>query len=308
MTVCYVPSGCCPTNNISLSDFLCAMRGLMPPGTLWNKYNNGKNEALVDSILKPLHDLLLTLNRVALELDPCTSELTIDSWAERYGIDLGCPGVLPYCPSNLTNEQRTLVLSMLICLRERMQFMNVINLDTLRDIAEAFGVHLRVFQPGLVLPEDKDRCVRECDEVPCPDCGVKTWVPDDCCTSIPSYITQPDDEPFYTTVGEPECTDQIGSHMYTSVECCKMPPVLVFRLCPFDTPVPPMDCNNWVKFPITPVTDTYASSTVCSLVGSPIIGRPLLDAFACFLTKAFPPTYKVCIELAAYNECIDITC
>lgn len=177
---CYRPEGCCPISpdKISLDEFLCAVRALLPPGTVFNHTLPARDPVqtitgvgagcarvgceqvvfgsccetdpdctsnpqyaqvnVVDVFAATAYSVMQQIYATYLESDPCTATLTIDKWLDRYGFPSGP------CAPQWSTETKKLVL----CLLQQLQGGYVLNKQTLDSVAAYFGVCITLRTPG----------------------------------------------------------------------------------------------------------------------------------------------------------------
>jgi len=94
--------------------------------------------ALIDAFAAVGFSAVEALCVLLRELDPCTAQLTIRQWAQRYGIEYPDP-----CAGTWSDE----VLALLICLMWRIRF-RVRNWDYLTELAAFFGAQMVMHYAG----------------------------------------------------------------------------------------------------------------------------------------------------------------
>lgn len=175
---CYVPTGCCPIDpcKVSLDDFICAVRALLPPGAVFNttaapieppvpvlppgvgcitvgcdpvcgapvpdpECDNDPRApqlAIVDAFAATSFTAVEALCCMLVELDPCTAQSTVDRWLARYGVPQGA------CDPTWSIE----VKALLLCMLSKVSHNFVLNKKNLDALGSYFGVNVRIFNSG----------------------------------------------------------------------------------------------------------------------------------------------------------------
>lgn len=177
---CYVPTGCCPVSAcaITLDDFMCAVRALLPEGEVFNTtkadtqpptptppvgvgcFTVGCDPVCGENVEQPLCDDTTPAPQLAIvdafaatsygvverlccmlaELDPCTAVTTVDRWLARYGVPLGA------CDPSWSDE----VKSLLVCIMSRISHNFVLNKANLTALGTYFGVVTTIYNAGQI--------------------------------------------------------------------------------------------------------------------------------------------------------------
>lgn len=210
--------GCCQPNpcGIDYEDILCGIQNLMPRGKAWDDCcGDGDRAKLLQIIARRMHEWISEgLCCVSEEFDPCTSEKTIDCWAELYGIPDDCINL-----DDIPEPQRSQAVKALICAFERFQFSSIPNACFFQDIASILGIEIQIFAPGIV--NETDSC---------------------CFFSTPSRaLPKP-------------CSNDCGGIYSVPTSCAKIAPVVFFKLITEEEPIHldcPMSNTPLCRFPLT---------------------------------------------------------
>lgn len=176
---CHVPTGCCPLDpcKVTLEDFICAVRTLLPEGPLFSPAIAGAplpeppgspgvgclpvgcapvcdgtavpeetctstpqqmQINLTDSFAATAFTALEAYCCMLRELDPCTATSTVDRWLQRYGVPQGA------CDPVWSTELKQLLL----CLLSRISNNFVLNKKNLEAVAAYFGVEVKIYTAG----------------------------------------------------------------------------------------------------------------------------------------------------------------
>lgn len=162
--------------------------------------------AVVDAFASAAHGAVAALCQMLRELDPCTADLTLRKWGERFGI------THPDCNGEWSDE----VLATLICVMLQIR-LHVINLEYLTTLAKLFGAEF---------------VIRNAGDMNCGPDGWWTMARDR--NECPPPVTCGDDAP-------PRRFDS-GQSLRLDPTCISLPDSLNLILSPGDIYLPP-NCN-----------------------------------------------------------------
>lgn len=174
---CYEKTGCCPVSpcDISLDDFICSVRALLPPGEVFNttapRTSASVTQApgvgcftvgcapvcgesiddpacddeppapqigMVDAFAATAYTAVEALCCMLKELDPCTAQTTVERWLARYGVPPSA------CAPTWSDETKALLL----CLLAKVSHNFVLNKRNLDALAAYFGTTVSIFDAG----------------------------------------------------------------------------------------------------------------------------------------------------------------